>query len=78
MAEKLTQCTKILEHIKYKGSISPIEAEVLYGVRRLASRINDLKRFGHNITSEIVTGVNRDGGRVRYAIYKLAQEGNRE
>jgi hypothetical protein len=78
MAEKLTQCTKILEHIKYQGSINPIEARELYGVMRLASRIKDLKRFGHDITSEIVTGVNRDGDRVRYAIYKLAQEGNHE
>ena len=70
---KDTQCNKILEHIKEHGSISPIEARVLYGVMRLASRVNDLRRRGHNITSEIVTGVDRNGGKVRYAVYKLEE-----
>ena len=74
MAEKLTQCSKILEHIRCYGSITPREAEDLYGVMRLASRINDLRRFGHEITSEIVDRKNRDGSRVRYAVYRMAKE----
>ena len=71
---KDTQCNMILAHIKEHGSISPMEAERLYGVRRLASRVNDLRRRGVNITSEIVTGENRDGGKVRYAVYRLGEE----
>ena len=70
---KDTQCNMVLAHIKEHGSISPIEARVLYGVMRLASRVNDLRRRGHNITSEIVTGVDRNGNKVRYAVYKLKE-----
>ena len=70
---KETQCNKILAHIKEHGSISPIEARVLYGVMRLASRVNDLRRRGVDIESELVTGVDRDGKKVRYAVYKLAE-----
>ena len=68
---KETQCNKILAHIKEHGSISPIEARVLYGVMRLASRVNDLRRRGVEIESELVTGVDRDGNKVRYAVYRL-------
>lgn len=71
---KDTQCNMILAHIKEHGSISPMEAERLYGVRRLASRVNDLRRRGVDIVSALVTGVNRDGGKVRYAVYRLGEE----
>ena len=35
--------------------------------------MNDLRRRGHNITSDIVTGVDRNGNKVRYAVYKLKE-----
>lgn len=75
---KDTQCNMVLAHIKEHGSISPIEAENLYGVRRLASRVNDLRRRGHDIASEIVSGVDRRGARVRYAVYRLSKEEGHE
>lgn len=53
------------------GSITSLEAMSEYGIMRLASRINDLKRQGMPIVTETVTGRNRYGEITRYARYKL-------
>ena len=71
---KITQCDMILRHLRDYGSITSIEAITEYGILRLASRINDLKRSGHNIVSETATGKNRYGEKIRYSIYKLIEE----
>ena len=42
----MTQCERILRHMKDYGSITSLEAVTEYGIMRLASRINDLKRMG--------------------------------
>lgn len=68
-----TQCDLILMHMKKYGSITHLDAEREYGIARLASRINDLRRMGVAIKSEIVTGKNRYGGKTHYAVYKLAE-----
>ena len=39
-----SQCDMVLDHLKNHGSISHREAEELYGIARLAARINDLRR----------------------------------
>lgn len=72
---KETQCNMIMAHIKKHGSITSLEAMTEYGIMRCASRINDLRRRGTPIVSEQVKGVNRDGGTVRYAKYKLLEGG---
>ena len=43
-------------------------------VWRLAARIADLRRRGHNITSEIVHGENRYGEPTRYSVYRLTED----
>ena len=68
-----TQCDRILRHLKDYGSITSMEAMQEYGIMRLASRINDLRRSGVAIQSETVTGKNRYGETIHYAIYRLAQ-----
>ena len=68
-----TQCDRILRHLKDYGSITSMEAMQEYGIMRLASRINDLRRSGVAIQSETVTGKNRYGETTHYAIYRLAQ-----
>lgn len=68
--EKLTQCDRILQHLEDFGTITSIEAITEYGILRLASRINDLKRRGYNITSERGSSTNRFG-KVHFNIYKL-------
>ena len=72
----VTQCDRILRHMKDYGSITSDEAKELYGVARLASRINDLRAQGVEIATETVTGKNRYGRKTRYARYRLAEEGD--
>ena len=70
---KATQCEKILRHLKDFGSITSQEAMQEYGIMRLASRINDLRRGGVMIVSETATGKNRYGETTHYAVYRLAE-----
>lgn len=68
-----TQCDLILMHMKKYGSITHMEAEREYGIARLASRINDLRRMGVAIKSEIITGKNRREETTHYARYSLME-----
>ena len=68
----MTQCDMVLAYIRLHGSITALEADDALGVRRLAARIADLKDDGHDITSEMVTVINRRGDECRVARYSLA------
>jgi hypothetical protein len=68
---KLTQCDRIIRHLKDHGSITSLEAMSEYGIMRLASRINDLKGMGYPILSERVTGKNRYNETTSYCVYRL-------
>ena len=68
---KESHCRLVLQHMKTHGSINPIEAETLYGCRRLAARIKDLRNRGVQIDTDMVKGLDRDGGTCRYAVYRL-------
>ena len=70
----MTQCERIIRHLEDYGTITSLEAIVEYGILRLASRINDLKRQGYAISSETQTGKNRYGEHVHYSVYKLVNE----
>lgn len=71
---KITQCERILRHLKDYGSITSLEAVNEYGIMRLASRINDLRAQGIAIVSEVVAGKNRYGETTHYSVYRLAKE----
>ena len=71
---KMTQCDVIMLHLRDYGRITSLEAITEYGILRLASRINDLKRMGVNITSHTETKKNRYGEKVHYSVYELAKE----
>lgn len=74
---KLTQCERILRHLRDHGSISSLEAINEYGILRLASRISDLKRRGYNIVGETKTGKNRYEEKTSFKVYRFAEkEGN--
>lgn len=45
----MTQNEQILRHLKGSGTITSLEAIRIYGVTRLASRIYDLTKNGHDI-----------------------------
>ena len=70
---KTTQCERILRHLTDYGSITSLEAITEYGILRLASRINDLKRKGFAISSEIKKGKNRYDEPIHYTVYRLKE-----
>nr|DAP92821.1 MAG TPA: helix-turn-helix domain protein [Caudoviricetes sp.] len=72
----MTQCERILRHLRDYGSITSLEAVQEYGIMRLASRVSDLKKAGMPIKAETVTGKNRYGERTSFARYSMAEGGN--
>ena len=67
----ISQCDRILRHLKDFGSITSMEAMNEYGIMRLASRINDLRSHGVRIKSETVAAKNRYGETTHFAVYRL-------
>lgn len=67
----MTQNQRILRHLQDYGSITQGEAFTEYGIMRLASRVNDLRRAGHPIITERVDSVNRYGEKVHYGRYRM-------
>lgn len=49
----MTQTQTVLRHLESRGSISPMEAMVTYGIYRLAADIHRLREAGHGIDTEI-------------------------
>ena len=69
----VTQCDRILRHMKDYGSITSLEAVNEYGIMRVASRLNVLRAQGIAIVSETNTGKNRYGETTHFAVYRLAE-----
>ena len=67
----MTQCERVLRHMRDYGSITSAEAITEYGIYRLASRISDLKKQGVPIEKEMVSGKNRYGEPSCFARYSL-------
>ena len=67
----MTQTEKVLRHLEMYGSITPVEALQEYSIMRLASRISDLKKMGYDIATNMESGYNRFGEKVRYASYSM-------
>ena len=64
--EGQTQCEQILRHLRLFGSICPQTALDDYGCFRLAARIADLRKRGHDIKTDTLKA-----GRKRWASYRL-------
>jgi hypothetical protein len=60
-----------LQHLTDFGSITSAEAMQDYGIMRLASRVDELRKAGHPIITEVVTGKNRYGEPTRWARYRM-------
>lgn len=67
----MTQCDRIMRHLRDYGSITSLEAMTEYGIMRLASRVSDLKSRGVAIHRKMETSNNRYGEAVSYARYYL-------
>ena len=72
MKEK--QSARVLEWMKGTGPITQFEAIQHLGILRLAARINDLRREGHDINSSRVSVKNRFGERCSVVEYSLGRE----
>lgn len=68
---KATQNQRILDYMVKFGGITQLEALGDLGVMRLASRISDLRRAGHDIKSETITVKNRFEEECHVAKYSL-------
>jgi hypothetical protein len=64
--ESQTHC--ILEHLKNGRQLTALEALNLFGCFRLAARISDIKRKGHNVKSEMVQVGNNKKKVARYSL----------
>ena len=71
--EKTTynQCTQVLNHMKFYGGITTLDAVNKYGITRLSARIADLKNSGIVIYDEWVTVINRYGQKCRVKEYRV-------
>ena len=66
---KFTQAEKVLMHLRYFGSITPMEAIQDYGITRLAAMIHNLRKSGEPIGKIIELGTNRFGEKSHWAKY---------
>lgn len=71
---KPTQNQRILDYIEETGGITQLEALNELGVMRLASRISDLRKRGHKITSEMQPVKNRYGEKCYIKRYRMMEE----
>lgn len=67
-----TQAQRVLDYMTEHGGITQFEALRELGVMRLASRISELKKNGHKISSQTVKVENRYGETCRVKQYSLA------
>jgi hypothetical protein len=63
----MSQKMQVLNHIKRKGSITPMQAFSLFQITCLAERVRDLRDSGHKIGTEWV----KKNGK-RFAKYRMA------
>lgn len=70
----MSQCDDILLHLQKHGRITDDQARDLYGCKRLASRINDLRKRGYPIITDTREGANRNGRTVQWAEYYMIKE----
>ena len=69
-----TQNQIILDHLKNKGSLTPLQALSEYGCMRLGARVFDLRARGVDIRRTIECSVNKNGQKKRYARYWIPKE----
>ena len=67
----MTQNEEVLKHMRLFGCITSGRAMADYGIARLAARIEELKKEGHDIDTETIRGTSRTGKPVHFAQYRL-------
>ena len=67
----MTQNERLLAWLESGRTITPREADDMWGCMRLGARIKDLKDRGYPIISERVDGVNKLGDKCHWARYRM-------
>lgn len=67
----MSQYDTVIGHLAQDGSLSQIEALRLYGVARLAARIEELRNDGFVIRTERRKVTKKDGTKATIAVYHL-------
>lgn len=68
----MTQEERVINYLSDNSSINSIQALNELGIFRLASRVSNLKKQGHNITSRMIPVTNRYGEKCHVSEYTLA------
>lgn len=71
----MTQKERVLYWLENYGTITQEDGKDHLGIARVASRINDLRKEGHNIITLAEKCRNRFGENVTYARYQLIRKG---
>lgn len=74
VSSEMTQCERIIRHLKDYGTITATEAMQEYGIQRLAARIADIRAHGIPVVSEMAAGKNRYGETTHFAVYRLVED----
>jgi Helix-turn-helix domain len=69
----MNQRDQVLTYLKTGEYITAAGARELFAVERLAPRISELKKRGHNITTVMIRFTTVLGKRGKYAAYKLIE-----
>jgi hypothetical protein len=69
----MTQTEQVHQYLREYGKITALEALRELGVLRLAARIDDLKKQGVGIASNMIEVRGRNGRKARVAEYRLQQ-----
>ena len=67
----MSQAVDIIKYIRDNGSITTRQAMVDLGVFRCAARISEIRKFGINVETEMVTVPARNGKTARVARYTI-------
>ena len=67
----MSQATDVIEFIRDNGSITTKQAMEQLGCFRLASRINEMRKFGIPIEREMITVPAHNGRNTRVARYTI-------
>lgn len=67
----MTQHDLILAYLKEHGSITPMDAFHNLGITKLATRISELKKMGHEFDQQTIRGKNRYGKWEHHMSYQL-------
>ena len=62
----MNQCKRISDYLDRHGSITPMEAFEKLRITKLATRIGEMIRSGHDIDKVMETHKNADGDVTRY------------